>query len=72
MLRGDYYLYLKFHFVEAMPSETPLEIALNKLPDTPACFKAPWTSPSVILRIVLVVTEKSPLVGLAVCAPITL
>ena len=42
------------------------------MPDKPACLRAPTTSPSMTRRMELVVTEKSPLVGLAVWAPITL
>ena len=46
--------------------------AFARLPDRPACLSEPMISPFSTLRMELVVTEKSPLLGLAVWAPMTL
>ena len=51
--------------------ETPSLKAFGRFPETPACFNAPVISPLTTLRIEDEVTEKSPLDGFAVCAPIT-
>ena len=48
-----------------LPTQLP-ESAFAMFPEKPACERAPIISPPSTLKIVEVVTEKSPLVGFAV------
>ena len=64
-------LYEPLRFADS-PNTTRPASALAKLPERPAWESEPIISPASTRNIVEVVTEKSPLVGFAVCAPITL